>query len=143
MSDHTISIPDALYEKAQRLAQQTSQPVEDVIRTRLEGALDERFFDLPGDEQAELKAMNFLSDDTLWMIAREQMPKAAQERMSVLMTSNTRGTITEAEYAELSELIEHGNKLTLRKAQAIKYLTERGYSITIGDLAQDQDKLLM
>jgi hypothetical protein len=58
-----------------------------------------------------------LSDDTLWTIAHEQMQKTLQERMSVLMTRNTRGTITDAENAELTELVERGNRLTLRKAQ--------------------------
>ena len=45
------------------------------------------------------------------------------------MTRNTRGTITDTEYAELTELVERGNKLTLRKAQAMKYLTERGHVV--------------
>ena len=130
MSDHTISIPDTLYEKAQRVAQQTSRQVDEVIRTKLEGALDEPLFDLPDDEKEELKAMAYLSDDTLWTIAREQMPKAVKERMSILMTRNTRGTITGDEYSELTELVERGNRLTLRKAQAMKYLTERGHKVT-------------
>jgi hypothetical protein len=134
MSDYTISIPDTLYEKAQRVAQQTSQQVDEVIRTKLEGALDEPLFDLPDDEKEELKAMAYLSDDTLWTIAREQMPGTVQERMSVLMTRNTRGTITDAEYMELTELVERGNRLTLRKAQAMKYLTERGHKIAADDL---------
>lgn len=134
MSDYTISIPDTLYEKAQRVAQQTSRQVDDVIRAKLAGALDEPLFDLPDDEKEELKAMAYLSDDTLWTIAREQMQKTLQEHMSVLMTKNTRGTITDAEYAELTELVERGNRLTLRKAQAMKYLTERGHKVTADDL---------
>lgn len=134
MSDYTISIPDSLYQKAQQVAEQKSLPVDEVIRIRLEGAFDQPLFDLPDDEKEELKAMAYLSDDTLWTIAREQMPKPVQERMSVLMTRNTRGTITDAEYAELSELVERGNRLTLRKAQAMKYLTERGHKVTADDL---------
>ena len=47
---------------------------------------------------------------------------------------NTRGTITDAEEAELAELVERGNKLTLRKAQAVKYLTDRGYKVALDDL---------
>lgn len=133
MSDYTISIPAALYERARRVAQRTSQQVDEVIRAKLAGALDEPLSDLPDDERAELKALAHLSDDALWTIAREQMQKALRERMSALMTKNTRGTITDAEHAELTELVERGNRLTLRKAQAMKYLTERGYQITIDD----------
>jgi hypothetical protein len=134
MSDYVLSIPDKLYEKARRVAQQTSQQVDEVIRAKLEDALDEPVFDLPNDEKEELKAMAYLSDDTLWTIAREQMPKAVQEQMSVLMTGNTRGTITSNEYSELSQLVERGNRLTLRKAQAMKYLIDRGYKVTMDDL---------
>lgn len=134
MSDYTISIPDALYEKAIRVAQETSRQVEEVIRTRLEVALDAPTFDLPEDEREELKAMAYLSDDTLWTIAREQMPKAIQDRMSRLMTRNNVGTITDDEYTELSALVERGNRLTLRKAQAMQYLTERGHKVTLDDL---------
>lgn len=134
MSDYTFSIPDTLYEKARRIAQQTSQQVDEVILAKLEGALDEPLFDLPDDEKEELKAMAYLADDTLWTIAREQMPKTVQERMSGLMTRNTRGTITDDEYAELTELVERGNRLTLRKAQAMKYLTERGHKVTLDNL---------
>jgi hypothetical protein len=134
MSDYTISIPSALYEKAERVARQTAKQVDDVILTRLEGALDEPTFDLPTDERDELKAMAYLSDDTLWTIARERIQTAVQERMSALMTRNTRGTITDAEHKELAELVERGNRLTLRKAQAMKYLTERGHTIRIDDL---------
>src|SRR5690606_34908444 len=106
----------------------------EVIRTKLEDALDQPLFDLPDDEKEELKAMAYLSDDTLWTIAREQMQKPLQERMSVLMTKNTKGTITDDEYAELTQLVESGNRLTLRKAQAMKYLTERRHKITLDDL---------
>ena len=35
MSDYTISIPDALYEKARRLAEQSAQSIDDIIRERL------------------------------------------------------------------------------------------------------------
>ncbi|MCB9453106.1 MAG: hypothetical protein H6672_16850 [Anaerolineaceae bacterium] len=134
MSDYTISIPDSLYQKAQQVAQQKSLPVDEVIRTRLEGAFDQLLFDLPDDEKEELKAMAYLSDDTLWTIAREQMQPTLEKRISELLTRNQRGTISVAEYKELEELVERGDKLALRKSQAMKYLNERGYSISMDDL---------
>jgi len=70
MSDYTISIPDSLYDKAQRLAQQTSQTIGDVIRARMIGALDQPALDLPTDEQAELRALSYLSDDCAGADAR-------------------------------------------------------------------------
>ena len=70
MSDYTISIPDTLYEKAWRLAQQTAQSVEDVIRTRLEDALDQPLLDLTANERAELRPCHIFQTIRL-TIARE------------------------------------------------------------------------
>ncbi len=134
MGDYTISIPNSLYEKAQRVAEQTSQPVDDVICTRLEGALDQPLLDLPSDERAELQAMFYLSTDALWTIAREQMQAELQNAMSQLMDKNSNGTITEDEFRDLSELVERGQQLTLRKSQAMKLLLDRGYSVSLDEL---------
>jgi hypothetical protein len=134
MSEYTISIPNALYEKAQRLAKQTSQSVDDIICTRLEGALDQPALDLPSDERAELQAMSYLSTDALWTIAREQMQPDLQHSMSQLMEKNSKGTITEDEFRDLSELVERGQRLTLRKSRAMKLLLDRGYSVSLDTL---------
>ena len=89
---------------------------------------------LPSDERAELQALTYLSDDTLWTIAREQMPPALQESMSQLMDKNSQGTITEEEHRSLAALVERGQRLTLRKSQAMKLLLARGYSVSPDEL---------
>src|SRR4029434_9110331 len=131
MSKYTIAIPHLLYEKAQRLAQQASQSVDEIICTRLEGALDQPMFDLPNGERTELQAMSYLSTDALWTIAREQMPPGLQHAMSQLMEKNSQGTITEDELRDLSALVERGQRLTLRKAQAMKLFVDSGYAISL------------
>ena len=131
MSKYTISIPSSLYEKAQRLAKHTAQSVDEIICTRLEGALDQPLLDLPSDERAELHAMAYLSTDALWTMAREQMPPDVQQAMSQLMEKNSQGTITAEEFRALSALVERGQRLTLRKAQAMKLLLDRGYAVSL------------
>lgn len=134
MSDYTISIPDSLYQKAQKVAKQKSLSVEEVIRVGLEGVFIESMLDIPLDEQAELKAMTYLSDDALFSMMREQMQQAKQVRMSALMDKNSRGTITDEEYAELAALVEDGQRLTLRKATAMNILMDRGHKLTLDDM---------
>jgi hypothetical protein len=135
MSDYTISIPDSLYQKAQTVAKQKFLSVDEVIRAELEGAFVLSMLDgIPHDEQAELKAMTFLSDDALWTIAREKMPSKVDQRISDLLTKNQDGTIEPSESQELEELVERSDKLILRKSQAMKYLTERGHKISLDDL---------
>ncbi len=62
------------------------------------------------------------------------MQPAKQERMSLLMDKNSLGTIADEEYAELTTLVESGQRLTLRKAEAMKLLLDRGYQIGLEDL---------
>lgn len=139
MSDYVITIPEALYDKARRLAEAQSENIDKVIQVSLENALDNPRSLLPREELAELEALRFLSDDALWTIAREQMPQAKQAIMQSLMDKNTVGTITEEEHQQLSDLVEQGQRLTLRKAEAMKLLIERGYPVTLDDLAASDD----
>jgi hypothetical protein len=129
VSDYTVSIPEKLYDKARRVAEQTAQSIDEVIRSHLEQSF-EPLLDLPDDERAELRALVYLSDDALWTIAREQMANLKQERMQVLMDKNSFGTMTDEEHNELAQLVEQGQRLTLRKAEAMKQLLNRGYTIS-------------
>ena len=94
---------------------------------------EQRASEIPPEELAELRAMENLSTEELWVAAHEQMPSEVQARVSVLLTKNTRGTITDEEYAELVAHVEEGDKLTLRKATAMNYLMDRGYKVTLDD----------
>jgi predicted CopG family antitoxin len=134
MSDHTISIPESLYQKVQAIARQRSLSVDDVIRAGLEGLSVESILGIPRDEQAELKAMTYLSDDALFSMMREQMSQAKQARMTALMEKNSRATLSDEEHAELVTLVEDGQRLTLRKATAMDILMDRGYELTLDDM---------
>lgn len=132
----TLYIPPHLYERARRLAEANDVPIEQVILNWLESALVE-LPSLPPDEQAELDALSHLSDDALWTIAREQMPADRQRHMQVLMDRNNLGTITAPERDELAALVEQGQRLMLRKAQAMALLARRGHPIHPDDLARE------
>ena len=134
MTDYTITISEALYNKARRIADASSESVDNVIRVHLETAIDNPRLALPDDERVELEALRFLSDDALWTIAREQMPTTKQAQMQTLMDKNTQGTITPDENALLSELVEQGQRLTLRKAETMKLLIRRGHTVSLSTL---------
>lgn len=134
MADFTISISDTLYEKALRVAEANATTVEDVIRQHLMDAFESPPLELPIDERTELKALQYLSDDTLWTLLREQMPPARQMRLSALMEMNSRGTTSIEEAAELAGLVEDGDRLMLRKAEAMRLLLDRGYTVNLDDM---------
>jgi hypothetical protein len=134
MSDFTLTIPDKLYQRAQQIAEAVSQPVARVLLEQLQLWTD-AVPPLDTDEEAELQALRYLSDDALWTIAREQMPQEIQARMQVLLDKNTRGAIMEDEYTELTSLVERGQRLMLRKSEAAALLTKRGYTVSKKDMA--------
>lgn len=124
----TLNIPQHLYDRARRLAEEKDQPIEELLLHQLETTLVE-LPTLPSEEQAELDALTHLSDEALWTIAGDQMQPDRQERMQVLMERNNLGTISTDERAELTSLVEQGQRLILRKAKAMALLTERGYLV--------------
>ncbi len=132
MTDYaiTLTLPARLFERAQQIAETTAQPIEQVLVEQLENALDNPFAALPRDEQVELEALTLLSDATLWTIAREQMDTPTQARLQTLMDKNSRVPLSDTEAAEFDILVEQGQKLMLRKAQAAALLVKRGHTVT-------------
>ncbi|MFN8420307.1 MAG: hypothetical protein U0528_13855 [Anaerolineae bacterium] len=125
MSDQIVlNIPDEISARARQIAESTALSVEQILIDHLK-TLSAPIRALPPDEQAELDALQHLSDDALWTIAREQMPSDVDERAHVLMDKNSLGTITDDEYAELNKLVERANRLMLRKAEAVFILRGR------------------
>ena len=59
--------------------------------------------------------------------------------MQVLMDGNTMGTLSTSEHKELEQLVEQGQRLMLRKAQAAALLTEKGYKVTPKDMAASDE----
>jgi len=130
MTDRTITLtlPDDVYQRAQKIAQESAQSLETILANQLEMRLDD-LGGLPYDEQAELVALAYLSNSALHTIADERFPQDLDERQQVLGDRNSRGTITPEEHAELEDLVEQGNRLMLRKAEAMAILTRRSQAL--------------
>lgn len=123
-----ITIPESLSTRLHQLAARRQQPVETIIADRLFTALDDELDDLPTNEQAELRALHHLSDDALRVIAAEQMTPENQSLLMQLMTRNSKGELNQAEQETLAALVERGDQLMLRKAEAAAILVHRGYA---------------
>ena len=121
-----ITIPENLSTRLRQLAARRRQPVETIIEDRLFTSLDDELDNLPTDEQAELRALHHLSDDALRVIAAEQMTSVNQALMRQLMDKNSTGEVSQKEQETLSALVDRGDKLILRKAEAAAILVQRG-----------------
>jgi len=137
MSDYTVTltISEAVYNRARRLAENTAQPMEQILSNRLEEVFDDSAI-LPPDELVELAAFRHLSNEALWTIAREQTPSDVRERVSVLLALNKRATLTTEEQSELDQLLNAADRVMLRKAEASALLTQRGFKISPEDMAR-------
>jgi hypothetical protein len=123
-----ITLPENLSTRLRQLAARRQQPVETIIADRLFTALDDELDNLPTSEQAELRALHHLSDDALRVIAAEQMTPANQILLTKLMERNSKGELNQEEQETLAALVERGDQLTLRKAEAAAILVHRGYA---------------
>lgn len=121
-----ITLPDDLSVQLHQLAAQQRQPFEQYLADHLRLTLDDDLSQLPLAEQAELQALRRLSTDALRTIAAEQMATSVKERMAQLMEKNSLGKLSTAEHHELTLLVERGDQLMLRKAEALRLLHERG-----------------
>ncbi len=139
MTDHSVTLilPETIFDPIQQIAEAKSQSVEQVVIDQLRSVMSVSLPNLPRDEESELVAFKFLSDDTLQNIAREQMSQSMQARMQNLMDRNNLGNITSEEHEELAQLVERGQRLILRKAWAVGVLMERGYKMTGQDMAPE------
>ncbi len=140
MANYTLDIPDALYQRARQIAEETAQSIDRVLLERLHTlflteADTEPVPALAPDEESELAALRSLSDDALWTIARERLPEDVSARMETLMDRNSAGTITSVEYEELETLVERGQRLMVRKSEAAALLKSRGYKVSPQQLA--------
>jgi hypothetical protein len=132
MTDQIVlTVPEDISIRARQIAETTEQSAEQVLMDHLKTLSP--LAALPHDEQVELAALKHLSDDALWTIAREQMPEEVQQRAHVLMERNARGQITDTEYTELQHMVERGDRLMVRKAEAAALLRARGHHFTQKD----------
>jgi signal transduction histidine kinase len=128
-----VTLPEDITEQAQTIADLTERPVEQVVIEHLR-TLRAPDSALPHELQSELEALQYLSDDALWVIAREQVGAQLQTRINDLLDASRADELTDATRDELAALLDRADNVMLRKAEAAVLLTRRGYELTPDDL---------
>ncbi len=88
--------------------------------------------------QDELIALQTLTEDELWAVARSIIDPVQQRRYEYLLRKNSRGTLTQHEREELERLGQEADHLTLRKAYAYALLRWRGYPLPTLEALESQ-----
>lgn len=125
----TVRLPETLYQQARETAAATSRSVEEVLTQSIALSLPPLEDVLPSQVKAELSAMMLVGDDELWQIARAELPAEKQERLEILTETRKERSLTDTESEEFDTLFSEAELTMLRRAEAYRLLTRRGYTI--------------
>jgi hypothetical protein len=120
----TLELPDDVYQRAQRVAQDTQRPLAEVVCEWIRPPI-----------HATLPELIQLSDDELLQAARETLPSEHTNRLRELLATQRQRSLSADEQREAVALVEQEDFVTLRKARALFLLKQRG--ILPGDLRLD------
>ena len=110
-----LELPDEVYQRAQRVAQATRRPLEEVVIEWIRPPA-----------LAKLPELERLSNDELLQAARATFPPEYVLRLQELLAIQQQRSLSEDEQLEASALVEQEDFLTLRKAKALFLLKQRG-----------------
>jgi hypothetical protein len=120
----TLELPDEVFQRAQRVAQATQRPLEEVVIEWIRPPVP-----------VQLPALDRLSNDELLQAARATLPPEHAHRLQELLAVQQQRSLSEDEQREAVALVEQEDLVTLRKARALFLLKQRG--ILPGDLHLD------
>ena len=125
----TITVPTTIFQQLEALAHQQHRSVSDMV---CEIVLREvpLLPTLPQDVEAELAAFTNLSDEVLWLLARNTLTEAEQEELATLNDVAQKRSLTQAEQARQQVLVEAYERMMIRRAHAALLLKLRGYDLS-------------
>lgn len=128
----TLNLPEPLLTLFETQAQASDRTVNEVVVEALIRSVPPAIeAELPPDLQQELKAMEQLSDEALWAIARSEMNHDKLDFYDLLLARHQDETITPEGLEMLQNFRTEADYLMVRKAQAHAILRTRGHTIPI------------
>jgi hypothetical protein len=126
----TVTIPERLYVQLQAAAHSSAQSLDTVIAQSLERTIPAHLLSLlPTELQAELNAMEHLSDAALQAIAFSIAPAGRATQLDALSSLKREGAITHEQLELFQTLRNETEALMVRKAHAFVLLKSRGHNL--------------
>ncbi len=123
----TLNLPDNIYRSFERLAEKTSQPIDEIIAEKIQADY------WVENINAEESIVN-LSDAEVLELANLKLSKQQDKRLSNLLENQRESRITTSEKIELEGLMGLYRMGNLRKAQGCLEAVKRGLIKTPADL---------
>lgn len=125
----TLRLPDPLYQRLKRQAEEAHRTVEDELLDVLAAAVPEDD-ELPADLVEALAPLAAMDDEALWRAARAKLPAESAERREALSFKKQREGLTDPEAREAESLLREYERAMLVRAQAAALLKQRGHDIS-------------
>ncbi len=125
----TLSVPERIYSRLERRAQQTNRTVEAELLELLAGAVTDSH-DMPADLSEAVTALAFLEDEALWKTARSVFPAHQAAELEELHLKRQREGLTQDEVETAARLVRQYERALLLRAESARLLRERGYDIS-------------
>ena len=121
-----VKLPASIFERVERTAKGLKQPIQQAMVKIVEAGLPS-LAKVPPEYRSELEALEAMSDEGLWEIARSELPAGQQRQLNRLLRNNQAEGLSEAEQQSLDQLHAEANRLMLRKSCVHVILNWRGH----------------
>lgn len=116
-----ITLHDAVYRRAKRLAEVSNRNIGDLLAQAIELSLSPF-----GETNEDYKPVSKLKDSEVLELSEMQMDAKQGRRFSKLLNKQQAGTLSSSENSELLALMQNYQEKLLRKAQALREAVRRG-----------------
>jgi hypothetical protein len=123
-----VELPANIFERVERTAKGLKQPIPQAMVRIVEAGLPS-LTKVPSEYRSELEALEAMSDEELWEIARSEMPAAQQRQLGYLLRKNQAEGLSAVEQQSLEQLHAEANRLMLRKSYVYVLLKWRGHQV--------------
>ena len=126
----TVTVSEDVFARLEAEARSSARSVDDLVAQTLTRVLPPPAEpDLPPSVQAELQAMEHLSDEALWAMARSAANDDKIALYDLLIERQHAGALTPEGRQLLTQLRAEADALMVRKAHAYALLQSRGYAL--------------
>lgn len=125
----TLHLPETLYRRFEQRARWTRRSVENELLDAVASAASP-VDDLPAELIDGLQALAHSTDDELWRLAREAVPRAESRELEALHALGRQDGLEEPQQAHRAWLLQQYERAILTRAQAAKLLKDRGHDVS-------------
>lgn len=129
MQTITLSLTEKVYRRLEYAATSARKSIHELAMQSVQESLPPLLDAIPARYEPDLRALERLDDDDLWMVAYSQVDENLQKQLRRLLRKNSQGELTASERKTLAELRSSTNLVMLRKAYAFLLLRWRGHRI--------------